>query len=55
VTGDITKMSAICFRVSPSGNLTYSPIFNWSGMFNYFQAQKSLLARSCRAVVNPGG
>lgn len=33
VTGDLTTLSAVGFRVSPAGNLTYSPIFNWSGMF----------------------
>jgi hypothetical protein len=33
VTADINNLSAICFRVSPSGTVAYSPIFNWSGMF----------------------
>jgi hypothetical protein len=33
VTGDTNNLSAICFRTSPSGNVAYSPIFNWSGMF----------------------
>jgi hypothetical protein len=33
VTGDTNQMSAILFRISPAGNMAYSPIFNWSGMF----------------------
>lgn len=33
VTGDTNRLSAVCFRTSPSGSLAYSPIFNWSGMF----------------------
>jgi hypothetical protein len=33
VTGDTNQMSAILFRVSPDGNMAYSPIFNWSGLF----------------------
>ena len=33
VTSDVSTLSAICFRVSPAGNLAFSPIFNWSGMF----------------------
>src|SRR5262249_29210446 len=33
VTSDTTALSAICFRTSPSGAIAYSPIFNWSGMF----------------------
>jgi hypothetical protein len=34
VTGDINNLSAVCYRISPSGSLAYSPIFNWSGMFH---------------------
>jgi hypothetical protein len=33
VTGDTNKLSAIVFRISPAGNMAYSPIFNWSGIF----------------------
>ena len=33
VVGDTNKLSAIAFRISPAGNMAYSPIFNWSGMF----------------------
>jgi hypothetical protein len=33
VTGDTNQLSAIVFRISPAGNMAYSPIFNWSGMF----------------------
>jgi hypothetical protein len=33
VTGDTNQLSAIVFRFSPDGNMAYSPIFNWSGMF----------------------
>jgi hypothetical protein len=33
VTGDTNQLSAILFRISPDGNMAYSPIFNWSGMF----------------------
>jgi hypothetical protein len=33
VTGDTNKLSAIMFRISPAGNMAYSPIFNWSGLF----------------------
>lgn len=34
VTGDTNSLSAICFRISPSGSVAYSQIFNWSGMFH---------------------
>jgi hypothetical protein len=34
VTGDTNRLSAVCFRISPSGSMAYSPIFNWSGMFH---------------------
>jgi hypothetical protein len=33
VTGDTNRLSAIVFRISPANNMAYSPIFNWSGMF----------------------
>ena len=33
VTADINKLSAICYRMSPTGSAACSPIFNWSGMF----------------------
>jgi hypothetical protein len=33
VTGDTNQLSAIVYRISPAGNMAYSPIFNWSGMF----------------------
>lgn len=33
ITSDTNRMSAIGYRVSPSGAFAYSPIFNWSGMF----------------------
>ena len=33
VQGDTSFLSAVCFRLSPSGSLAYSPIFNWSGLF----------------------
>lgn len=33
VTADVNTISAVSFRVSPAGNLTYAPIFNWSGLF----------------------
>ena len=33
VTGDTNQLSAIVFRISPASNMAYSPIFNWSGMF----------------------
>jgi hypothetical protein len=33
VVGDTNQLSAIVFRISPAGNMAYSPIFNWSGMF----------------------
>jgi hypothetical protein len=33
VTADINSLSAICYRMAPSGSIAYSPIFNWSGMF----------------------
>ena len=33
VVGDTNRLSAIVFRISPAGNMAYSPIFNWSGMF----------------------
>lgn len=33
VIGDTNKLSAILFRISPAGNMAYSPIFNWAGMF----------------------
>ena len=33
VTADTNQLSAIVYRISPDGNMAYSPIFNWSGMF----------------------
>jgi hypothetical protein len=33
VVGDTNRLSAIVFRISPASNMAYSPIFNWSGMF----------------------
>jgi hypothetical protein len=33
VIGDTSQLSAILFRISPAGNMAYSPIFNWSGLF----------------------
>ena len=33
VVGDTNQLSAIVFRISPAGNMAYSPIFNWLGMF----------------------
>lgn len=33
VTADTANLSAICYRTSPTNSLSYSPIFNWSGMF----------------------
>ena len=33
VIGDTSQLSAILFRISPAGSMAYSPIFNWSGLF----------------------
>ena len=33
VTSDVSTLAAASFRISPTGNLAYSPIFNWSGLF----------------------
>ena len=33
VTGDTNRLSGICYRTSPTGSVSYSPIFNRSGMF----------------------